>query len=129
MRMLTLCATLALLGALATPTVAAAQRTAAAVAIDSGMTREQVIERFGRPATERTRDDITYLFFANGRERVVGMSDLVILEAGRVVDAILRHPARTYTGTSSSPTAISARDAVRRRPTSVGTTTIPPVSP
>jgi hypothetical protein len=129
MRMLTLCATLALLTALAPPATAAAQGAATPVAIDSGMTREQVIERFGRPATERTRDDVIFLFFTNGRERVVGMSDLVILEQGRVVDAILRHPARRYTGTSSSPTAISARDAVRRRPTSVGTTTIPPVSP
>ncbi len=118
---------LALLFAATTPSAIAAQATAAPVSIDSGMTRAQVIERFGPPSGERSRGAHSYLFFANGRERTVGMSDIVILADGHVVDAVLRHPGRRYTGTSSSPVAISSRDAVRRHSATAGSTSIPPV--
>ncbi len=84
-----------------------------AASIDPGMSRAQVVERFGPPSGERSRGTFTYLFFVNGREKQVGMSDLVILENDKVVDAVLRSPARTYTGTSSSPRAIPAAEAAR----------------
>ena len=78
-------------------------RGAQAQYIDPGMTKSQVIERLGKPWAERTSGAFTYLFYSNGRERAVGMSDLVILQNDAVVDAIFRSEARQYTGASSSP--------------------------
>lgn len=75
--------------------------------IDPGMTREQVIERLGKPLNERTAGKATFLFYGNGCERTCGMNDLVVLDDGRVVDAIFRAPGRRYTGESSSPTGVS----------------------
>ena len=82
---------------------AAGVQGAAAQSIDPGMTKGQVIERLGAPAAERSSGPYTYLFYQNGRERTAGMSDLVILQNGAVVDAIFRSAARQYTGSSSSP--------------------------
>ncbi len=75
-----------------------------AVQIDPGMSRAEVIERLGRPATERTSGGFTYMFFINGCERTCGMNDLVTLQGDAVIDAIFRAPHREYTGRSSSPT-------------------------
>ena len=83
----------------ATPAVA----QVATVQIDPGMTRAQVIERLGRPATERSSNGFTYLFFINGCERTCGMNDLVTLRGDSVVDAIFRAPQRSYSGRSTSP--------------------------
>ena len=71
--------------------------------IDPGMSRAQVIERLGTPASERAMNGFTYLLYENGCERICGMSDLVTLQGDSVVDAIFRAPARQYTGESSSP--------------------------
>jgi len=46
------------------------------------------------------------------------MNDLVILRNDSVVDAIFRSPARHYTGKSSSPAPVSAKDAADRAPSS-----------
>ena len=75
------------------------------------MTKAQVVERFGKPAKESKRGDFTYLFFSNGREKQVGTADIVILEADKVIDAVLRSPRRTYTGKSSSPRALNSKEA------------------
>jgi hypothetical protein len=77
-----------------------------AVAIDPGMTREQVVARLGAPAAVRTSGTYTYLFFVNGCHRSCGTDDVVILEDGRVTDAIFRGLGRRYTGTSSSPVGV-----------------------
>ena len=90
-----------LLFALAFVAPAAAQ--VAPVQIDPGMTREQVIERLGKPATERSSNGFTYLFFINGCERTCGMNDLVTLRDDSVVDAIFRTSKRAYSGRSTSP--------------------------
>ncbi len=81
-------------------------QSAAAQSIDPGMTKSQVIERLGQPVAERSSGAYSYLFYQNGRERAVGMSDLVILQNDAVVDAIFRSPARQYTGRSSSPEGV-----------------------
>ena len=73
------------------------------VQIDPGMTRAQVVERLGNPATERASGGFTYLFFINGCERTCGMNDLVTLKGDTVIDAIFRAPQRTYSGRSTSP--------------------------
>ena len=71
--------------------------------IDPGMTRAEVVERLGKPATERASGGFTYLFFINGCERTCGMNDLVTLKGDSVIDAIFRAPQRTYSGRSTSP--------------------------
>src|SRR5687767_13130648 len=87
---------------LAAPLIASAQIVAGSV--DPGMSRTQVIERLGAPASERTINGFTYLLYPNGCERTCGMSDVVTLEGDSVIDAIFRAAERRYTGESSSPT-------------------------
>jgi len=83
------------------------------VTIDSGMTRAQVVAKLGEPMSSRTYDGHTYLLYKNGCERSCGMSDLVVLDSDKVVDAIFRSSARRYSGTSSSPRMISMAEASR----------------
>jgi hypothetical protein len=73
--------------------------------IDPGMTKQQVIERLGKPATVRTFQGTTYLLYSNSCGKSCGMQDLVVLDGDAVVDAVFRSPNRHYTGTSSSPVA------------------------
>lgn len=68
-----------------------------------GMTRDQVIAVWGIPVAERSVDNRTYVYFRNGCEVTCGTFDVVFLEDGQVVDAIVRGPGHTYAGTSSSP--------------------------
>ncbi len=68
-----------------------------------GMTREQVIALWGVPVAERSVGNRTYLYFRNGCEVTCGTFDVVFLEGGQVVDAIVRGPGHNYAGTSSSP--------------------------
>jgi hypothetical protein len=71
--------------------------------VDPGMTRDQVVGVWGPPVAERTSGAWTYLYFRNGCEVSCGTFDVVFLENGAVVDAIVRHPGHGYSGTSSSP--------------------------
>src|SRR5215472_1772450 len=75
--------------------------------IDPGMTRAQVVAKLGEPMSTRTYEGHTYLLYKNGCERSCGMSDLVVLDSDKVVDAVFRSTARHYSGTSSSPRMIS----------------------
>jgi outer membrane protein assembly factor BamE (lipoprotein component of BamABCDE complex) len=81
--------------------------------IDPGMTKAQVIEKLGKPVTQRTTGTSTFLFYRNGEERKVGMNDIVTLESDKVTDAVFRSRARKYSGTSSSPSAISSATAIK----------------
>ncbi|HYV98115.1 MAG TPA: hypothetical protein VE967_11715 [Gemmatimonadaceae bacterium] len=83
----------------------------ATVSIDPGMSKAQVMERFGKPARESSRGEFTYLFYANGKEKQVGTDDVITLQNDKVVDAVLRASYRSYTGKSSSPSAMSSKDA------------------
>jgi len=94
-------------------TAAAAQPAAApapaAAPVDSsgavkpGMSEADVRARWGDPIAVRRMNDWTYLFYRNGRERQVGYYDVVFLQGGQVVDAIVRSAAHVYGGQSSSP--------------------------
>jgi hypothetical protein len=77
------------------------------------MTRAQVVARLGEPLSSRSFENFTYLLYKNGCEKKCGMNDLVVLDSGKVVDAIFRSPARKYTGTSSSPRMIPQAEAKR----------------
>jgi len=106
MRALLMCGAAASLGAQATTT------------IDPGMTREQVVAKLGEPLSVRSYDGHTYLLYKNGCEKTCGMNDLVVLDSGKVVDAVFRAPGRKYSGTSSSPRMFSQAEA--RRGTGTG---------
>lgn len=95
-------------------TVLFALTARAQAVIDSGMSRTQVVERFGKPLAERTAGTQTYLFYRNGAERRAGMQDVVILDGDKVVDALLRGTTHRYSGRSSSPVEISAATARAR---------------
>lgn len=82
--------------------------------VSPGMSRAKVVAALGAPSTERTVGEFRYLFFANACGKHCGMNDLVILRRDSVVDAIFRSNTRHYTGTSSSPMAISEKEAAER---------------
>jgi hypothetical protein len=84
-------------------------------AIDPGMTRDQVVAKLGEPLSSRSYDGFDYLLYRNGCEKTCGMNDLVVLDSGKVIDAVFRSPSRHYTGTSSSPRMISAPEARKQR--------------
>jgi hypothetical protein len=115
MRTLIAVAVSSVVAAVASPL--AAQST---VTIDSGMTREQVVAKLGEPLSSRTYDGHTYLLYKNGCEKKCGMNDLVVLDSGKVVDAVFRSHARQYSGTSSSPRMIAAAEAKRANPSEGG---------
>jgi hypothetical protein len=71
--------------------------------VNPGMTREEVVGVWGPPVTERTLGAWTYLYFRNGCEVSCGTFDVVFLENGSVVNAIVRGAGHTYGGTSTSP--------------------------
>jgi len=88
------------------------------VTIDPGMTREQVVAKLGEPLSARTYDGHTYLLYRNGCEKKCGMNDLVVLDSGKVVDAVFRSHARKYSGESSSPRMIAAGEVRKGAPAS-----------
>jgi hypothetical protein len=99
--------------------------------IDPGMTKAQVIEHLGSPASVKTADTVTYLFYANSCGKTCGMQDVVMLSHDKVFDAIFRDPKRHYTGQSSSPNMVSAAEAKKQGESrkSSGDNTAPPPPP
>ena len=71
--------------------------------IAPGMTERDVYALWGAPAAVRRAAEHTYLYFHNGCEKTCGTMDLVILQNGQVVDAVVRWPGHGYSGESSSP--------------------------
>jgi len=72
--------------------------------VQPGMGDAQVRAAWGEPIAVRQMGEHTYMFFDNGCPASrCGMNDLVILQGGQVVDAVVRSPQRRYGGVSSSP--------------------------
>ena len=71
--------------------------------IAPGMGERDIYSIWGQPVAVRREGEYTYLYFQNGCEWTCGMQDLVILQSGKVVDAVLRWPGHGYSGQSSSP--------------------------
>jgi hypothetical protein len=94
----------------------ASDLSAQAAKIDPGMTREQVVAALGQPLSARTRNGFTYLLYRNGCERTCGMNDLVVLDSGKVVDAVFRSSGREYTGASTSPRMVPVPEARKAAP-------------
>jgi len=68
-----------------------------------GMSEREVYAIWGAPAAVRRIGEYTYLFFQNGCEYTCGTMDVVTLQNGQVVDAIVRWDGHRYGGESSSP--------------------------
>jgi len=77
--------------------------------VSPGMTRDDVIAVWGKPVTERSLGTWTYLYFRNGCEASCGTFDVVFLDNGQVVNAIVRGRGHTYAGTSTSPPGTEAK--------------------
>ena len=71
--------------------------------IAPGMAEREVYSLWGAPAAVRRAGEYTYLFFNNGCEYTCGTMDVVTLQNGAVVDAIVRWDGHRYSGESSSP--------------------------
>lgn len=97
--------------------------------IDPGMTRTQVVEKLGEPLSSRSFQSFTYLLYKNGCEKTCGMNDLVVLDSGRVIDAVFRSKDRKYSGTSSSPRAIPAAEVRKTKGTPTPLKTPTPTPP
>ena len=95
-----------LLASLALAAAAPLRAQDAEQTIDPGMTRDEVVAHLGKPLNERKTGNAWFMFYRNGCERTCGINDLVILEDGKVVDAIFRAPSRHYSAASSSPTGV-----------------------
>ena len=73
--------------------------------ISPGMSEREVYAVWGPPNAVRRQGDMTYLYYPNGCEYTCGTADVVFLQTGKVVDAVLRWPGHGYSGQSSSPFA------------------------
>lgn len=73
----------------------------AQTAVRPGMTAEQVTAAWGAPTATRTRGDFTYLSYPSSCMPACGTQDVVILQGGKVVDAIARSSNHPYEGPSS----------------------------
>lgn len=71
--------------------------------IKPGMTQAEVRTAWGAPFTVRTRGAHTFLYFTNDCLKRCGTYDIVFLEGGQVIDAIVRDKGRRYDGIASSP--------------------------
>jgi len=87
--------------------------------ITPGMTRQQVTDVLGRPASERHFGAHDYLLFDAGCSRKCG-DDLVILDHGLVVDAVIRSAGHSYAGAEAA-TTLNVSGAQRPAP--------PPITP
>jgi SmpA/OmlA family protein len=111
-------------------TLSAAASAQGAATIDPGMTRDQVVAKLGQPLSTRSYDGHTYLLYKNGCEKRCGMNDVVMLDSGKVIDAVFRSAARKYSGVSSSPSMIPADIAKKGHPTGpLNVTPTPPKKP
>jgi hypothetical protein len=68
-----------------------------------GMGESDVVALWGPPSAIRHVRDFTYLHYPNGCELTCGTTDIVILQNGQVVDAVVRWAGHGYSGQSSSP--------------------------
>ncbi|HEV2749249.1 MAG TPA: hypothetical protein VGV12_01860 [Gemmatimonadales bacterium] len=73
--------------------------------IDPGMHEREVYSLWGTPMAVRRQGDMTFIYYQNGCEYTCGTADVVFLQSGQVVDAVLRWPGHRYSGQSSSPAA------------------------
>lgn len=82
-------------------------------AIKPGMTEAEVRSAWGEPLTVRKAGVMTYLYYRNDCLKRCGTYDIVFLEHGQVVDAIVRDRHRRYDGIASSPAERKPEPTIR----------------
>jgi len=80
------------------------------------MHERDIYALWGPPAAVRHLGEFTWLYFRNGCEYTCGLMDVVTLQNGLVVDAILRWPGHGYSGESSSPASTPPHGPRREAP-------------
>jgi len=80
---------------------AAATVVQAQTPVRPGMSAEQVTAAWGAPTSTRTKGEFTYLNYPSSCMPACGTQDVVILQGGKVVDAIARSSNHPYDGPSS----------------------------
>jgi hypothetical protein len=81
--------------------VSAATAAHAQTPVRPGMTAAEVTTAWGAPTSTRTRGNFTYLNYPSSCMPACGTQDVVILQDGKVVDAIARSSNHPYEGPSS----------------------------
>jgi hypothetical protein len=71
--------------------------------IKPGMTEAEVREQWGEPLTVRKLGAMSYLYYRSNCLKTCGTNDVVFLENGQVIDAVVRDTHRKYDGIASSP--------------------------
>ncbi len=71
--------------------------------IKPGMTEAEVREQWGEPLTVRKVGMMSYMYYKSSCLKTCGTNDVVFLEHGQVVDAVVRDTRRKYDGIASSP--------------------------
>jgi hypothetical protein len=71
--------------------------------IKPGMTQADVVASWGEYLTARKAGNMLYLYYKNDCMRSCGTHDVVFLENGQVVDAVVRDSHHAYDGVASSP--------------------------
>ncbi|MBP2646989.1 MAG: hypothetical protein H6Q77_613 [Gemmatimonadetes bacterium] len=66
-----------------------------------GMTADEVTAAWGAPSATRARGEFTYMNYPSSCMPACGTQDVVILQNGKVVDAIARSSNHPYDGSSS----------------------------
>ena len=94
-----------------------------------GMSEREVYSIWGAPVAVRRIGEYTYLFFPNGCEYSCGTMDVVTLQNGQVVDAIVRWEGHRYAGESSSPPGRVPTDDRSADPLTMPPPAPPPANP
>ncbi|HWA58922.1 MAG TPA: hypothetical protein VG692_16810 [Gemmatimonadales bacterium] len=71
--------------------------------IKPGMTQAEVVAAWGDYLTARKAGNMLYMYYKNDCMKRCGTYDVVFLENGQVVDAVVRDSHRAYDGVASSP--------------------------
>ncbi len=71
--------------------------------IKPGMTQAEVVAAWGEYLTARKIGNMLYIYYKNDCMPGCGTYDVVFLEGGQVVDAVVRDSHRAYDGVASSP--------------------------
>jgi hypothetical protein len=83
------------------------------VSIKPGMSEAEVRSAWGEPLTVRKAGVMSYLYYRNDCLKRCGTYDIVFLEHGQVVDAIVRDQHRRYDGIASSPVERKPQPTIR----------------
>ncbi|MEO8140185.1 MAG: hypothetical protein ABI742_11090 [Gemmatimonadota bacterium] len=83
-------------------------------AIKPGMSEAEVRSAWGDPFTVRKAGIMSYLYYRNDCLKRCGTYDIVFLEHGQVVDAVIRDRSRRYDGIASSPADRKPEPTIRQ---------------